>query len=249
MYSHIIAGPKIKKVLPVFGGKYSTFFISKCDGSMPPKPMGGLQWHLQHGSGLRLRGPGKDNRTLGKGGGSANVRNGSGNRGNEGITSWDKISSSKTESRLYSLDLHVMGSLSSLNFRSVSRSLGTVGMADNGWRSLAHARGSSRDNSTCLTEGCLGCFHLRSVSRNDGSIGMVYGSRGTLADTSTWSSGIDRRSRSCGIPVGIRFPPAWWKADLAAWTLMLWEALAAWTAGVSAGVMAPFSWLTMAGGP
>ena len=124
-----------------------------------------------------------------------NVRNRSGNGGNEGITSWDKVSSSMTESRLCSLDLHVVGSLSSLNFRSVSRSLGTVGVADNGRRALAHARGISRDNSTSLTEGCLGCFHLRSVSRNDGSIGVVDGSRGTLADTSTWNSGIDCRSR------------------------------------------------------
>merc|ERR1712240_30235 len=56
-------------------------------------------------------------------------------------------------------------------------------------------------------------------------------------------------ARGAASPVGIRFPPAWRKADLAAWTFMLWEALAAWTAGVSAGVMAPFSWLTMAGGP
>merc|ERR1712133_2677 len=61
-----------------------------------------------------------------------------------------------TEIRLGSLDLHIVGSLSSLNFSSVSRSLGTVGMVD--------------------------------------------GSRGTLADTSTWSPGIDHRSRGYSIP-------------------------------------------------
>merc|ERR1740131_837988 len=110
------------------------------------------------------------------------------------------VTSSMTESRLGSLDLHVVGSLSSLNFSSVSRSLGTVGIADNGRRALAPAIGSSRDNSTSLTEGCLGCFQLRSVSRNDGSIGVVDGSRGTLADTSTWSPGIDHRSRGYSIP-------------------------------------------------
>merc|ERR1740131_761316 len=110
------------------------------------------------------------------------------------------VTSSMTESRLGSLDFHVVGSLSSLNFSSVSRSLGTVGIADNGRRALAPAIGSSRDNSTSLTEGCLGCFQLRSVSRNDGSIGVVDGSRGTLADTSTWSPGIDHRSRGYSIP-------------------------------------------------
>ena len=112
------------------------------------------------------------------------------------IPSWDKVSSSLAESRFGSLDLHVMGSLSSLDCRSISRGDGTIFMADNGWKSLAHTKGSSRDNSTCLTEGCLCCFHLRSVSRNDGSIGVVDGRRGGSSDTSSRGKGINNRIRS-----------------------------------------------------
>merc|ERR1711962_1664810 len=70
------------------------------------------------------------------------------------IPSWDKVSSSLEESRFGSLDLHVMGSLSSLDCRSFSRGDCSIFMADNGRR--------------------------------------------TLADTSSWSPGIDHRS--CSIP-------------------------------------------------
>merc|ERR1719428_232760 len=53
------------------------------------------------------------------------------------IPSWDKVSSSLAESRFGSLDLHVVGSLSSLDCRSISRGDGTIFMADNGRRTLA----------------------------------------------------------------------------------------------------------------
>ena len=78
------------------------------------------------------------------------------------------------ESRLDSLNLHGVGSLGSLNCRSVSRGDGTIGMANNGRGTLVDR---SRHDSTSTLEGCLGCFHLRSVGRDNSSIGMVDSSR------------------------------------------------------------------------
>merc|ERR1719312_1219617 len=112
------------------------------------------------------------------------------------LSSRDEISTSLLESRLDSLNLHGVGSLSSLNCRSVSRGDGTVGMADHGRGTLANRSTSighrshrsslsSRDEiSTNLLEsrldslnlhgvGSLGSLNCRSVSRGEGTVGMA----------------------------------------------------------------------------
>merc|ERR1719370_243770 len=127
------------------------------------------------------------------------------------LSSRDEISPGLLESRLGSLNLHCVGSLGSLNRRSVSRGDGTVGMADNGRGSLAdrstsighRSHVSHRNNlsswdqiSTSLSEGRLGSLNLhgvgslgslnsRGVSRGDGTVGMADNGRGSLADRST----------------------------------------------------------------
>merc|ERR1712212_249489 len=115
------------------------------------------------------------------------------------LFSGDEISTSLSEGRLGSLNLHGVGSLGSLNSGGVSRGDGTVGMADNSRGSLAdrstsighRSHGSHRSNlssrdeiSTSLSEGRLGSLNLHGVrslgslnsggvSRGDGTIGMA----------------------------------------------------------------------------
>merc|ERR1711872_843478 len=122
------------------------------------------------------------------------------------ITSWDKVSSSLAESRFGSLYLHVVGSLSSLDYRSISRSDGTIFMADNGRRTLADTSYRSPDIdhrsrscsipswgkvSSSLAEsrfgsldlhvmGSLSSLDCRSISRSDGTIFMADNGRRTL---------------------------------------------------------------------
>merc|ERR1719308_690009 len=134
---------------------------------------------------------------------------GIGHRGHRSsLSSRDEISTSLLESRLDSLNLHCVGSLGSLNCRSVSRGDGTVGMANNGRGTLVNRSTSigprsyrsslsSRDEiSTSLLEsrldslnlhgvGSLGSLNCRSVSRSDGTVGMANNGRGTLANRST----------------------------------------------------------------
>merc|ERR1719370_2198682 len=109
------------------------------------------------------------------------------------LSSRDEITTSLSEGRLGSLNLHGVGSLGSLNRRGVSWGDGTVGMADNGRGTLADRSSSigyrshgsnlsSRDEiSTSLSEGRLGSLNLhgvgslgslnsRGVSRGDGTV-------------------------------------------------------------------------------
>merc|ERR1719403_309186 len=142
------------------------------------------------------------------------------------IPSWDKVSSSLAESRFGSLDLHVMGGLSSLDCRCISRGDGTIFMAYNGRRALADTSSRSPDIdhrsrscsipswdkvSSSLAESRFGSLDLhvmgnlssldcRSISRGDGTIFMADNGRRTLADTSSRSPGIDHRNRSYSIP-------------------------------------------------
>merc|ERR1719204_2182553 len=143
-----------------------------------------------------------------------------------GIPSWDKVSSSLAESRFGSLDVHVMGSLSSLDCRSISRGDGTIFMADNGrgtlantssqtpgidhrskrcsipsWDKVSSSLAESRFCSLDLhVMGSLSSLDCRSISRGDGTIFMADNGRGTLADTSSQTLGIDHRSKRCSIP-------------------------------------------------
>merc|ERR1711928_327959 len=121
-----------------------------------------------------------------------------------------------TESRLGSLDLHVVGSLSSLNLRSVSRSDGSIGMVDGrrgtladtssqspgidrrssipSWDKVSSSLAESRFGSLDLhVMGSLSSLDCRSVSRGNGSIFMADNGRRTLADTSYQSPGKDHR--------------------------------------------------------
>merc|ERR1712055_1109727 len=84
------------------------------------------------------------------------------------LSSRDQISTSLSEGRLGSLNLHGVRSLGSLNRRSVSRGDGTVGMADD-------SRGSLADRSTSIGHRSHGSHRSNLSSRDEISTSLSEG--------------------------------------------------------------------------